>query len=84
MSYRVFIGREADEALGDLPNDAREQVLDRLSFLKSNPRPVGVKKLFGGKNKWRLRVRDWRILYEIDDKAQEVRVYRIRHRSKAY
>jgi mRNA-degrading endonuclease RelE of RelBE toxin-antitoxin system len=35
-------------------------------------------------NLWRVRVGDWRVLYEIDDTARTVRVVAVRHRSKAY
>jgi mRNA interferase RelE/StbE len=34
--------------------------------------------------RYRLRVGDWRVLYTIDDQAREVRIYRIKHREKAY
>ncbi|MBI4284164.1 MAG: type II toxin-antitoxin system RelE/ParE family toxin [Chloroflexi bacterium] len=33
---------------------------------------------------YRVRVRDMRILYRIDDQAKEVIVYRVRHRREVY
>jgi len=50
----------------------------------SNPRPHGVKKLSGGGSRWRIRVGDYRILYEINDSKKLVRIYRIAHRKDVY
>jgi mRNA-degrading endonuclease RelE of RelBE toxin-antitoxin system len=47
-------------------------------------RPPGCKKLKGGDNEWRIRVGDYRIVYEIDDRARTVDVTRIAHRREAY
>ncbi len=55
-----------------------------LRALEENPRPPGVKKLRGRENEWRIRVGDYRIVYEIHDRILLVIVIRIRHRSKAY
>jgi mRNA interferase RelE/StbE len=49
-----------------------------------NPRPPGSKKLAGSKNEWRIRVGDYRVLYDIADKVRIVRVYRVRHRRDVY
>ena len=52
--------------------------------LSRQPRPVGVTKLRGPKNLWRLRVGDYRIVYAIDDATQVVDVSIIRHRREVY
>ena len=52
--------------------------------LEENPRPHGVKKLRGAENRHRIRVGDYRIVYEIDDEASEVITLRIRHRRDSY
>jgi len=52
--------------------------------LEENPRPHGVIKLKGAKNRYRIRVGDYRIVYEIDDEASEVIILRIRHRRESY
>jgi mRNA-degrading endonuclease RelE of RelBE toxin-antitoxin system len=35
-------------------------------------------------NDWRIRIGDYRVIYEIDDRAKVVKVMRIRHRREAY
>ncbi len=49
-----------------------------------NPRPTGCKKLVGGDKQWRLRIGEYRVVYEIDDQAKTVDVTRITHRREVY
>jgi len=53
--------------------------------LAANPRPPGCRKLQGsGRDDYRLRVGNYRVLYEVDDKARAVRIMRVRHRRDVY
>ena len=58
--------------------------MPRLEHLATSPRRPGCKKLKGGDHEWRIRVGDYRIVYEIDDKARTVDVTRIAHRREVY
>ena len=60
------------------------RILVALRGLASNPRPSGCKKLVGGERDWRVRVGDYRVLYEIDDAEKAVRVLSVKHRRDAY
>ena len=52
-------------------------------MLIENPRPKISKKL-KGKDSYRLRIGDYRIVYNIDDKNKTITVFRIRHRKDVY
>ena len=52
--------------------------------LQKNPRPPGVRKVQGHKRLYRIRIGQYRVVYEIDDQAKLVRVTRVRHRKEAY
>jgi mRNA interferase RelE/StbE len=52
--------------------------------LYDEPRPYNSKKLSGGGSTWRIRMGTHRILYEIDDAKNLVKVYRIAHRKEVY
>lgn len=52
--------------------------------LEADPRRRGAKKLTGFEHQWRIRVGEYRVLYEIDDDQRLVHIYRIAHRSEAY
>lgn len=67
-----------------MPSDALGRVLPGIRELAGNPRPVGCKKLNGYKDRWRIRVGNYRVVYTIDDGRRSVDVTRIAHRKDAY
>lgn len=67
-----------------MPTQMVARILPRIERLASIPRPPRCKKLKGGDKEWRIRVGDYRIVYEIDDKARTIDVTRIAHRREAY
>jgi mRNA interferase RelE/StbE len=82
--YRVSLAASAEKELRRLPPGMIARVMPRLERLAGDPRPAGCKKLHGGDHEWRVRVGDYRIVYEIDDKAKIVDVTRIAHRRNVY
>jgi mRNA interferase RelE/StbE len=84
VSYRVTLTVAAVKERGRLDSAVRGRVDEMLKGLRDEPRPAGVKKLAGSKLDWRVRIGDYRILYEIDDTEQLVTVWRIAHRREVY
>jgi mRNA interferase RelE/StbE len=84
ISYRVALTASAEKELEGLPSKVVARIMARLEQLAATPRPPGCKKLKTGDNQWRLRVGDYRIVYEIDDTAKTVDVTRIAHRREVY
>lgn len=82
--YEVFLERGAERDLRRLTPLAFQQIIAAIRVLAENPRPRGSRKLSGSRNDWRIRIRDFRIIYEVDDRAKAVRVMHIRHRREAY
>ncbi|WP_331001031.1 type II toxin-antitoxin system RelE/ParE family toxin [Nostoc commune] len=56
----------------------------KIDELAIEPRPNGVKKLQGGENTYRIRVGDYRVIYDIFDDVLLVNVIDVGHRSKVY
>ncbi len=83
-SYRVALTASAEKELEALPSKVIARILSRLESLASSPGPPGCKKLKGGDNEWRIRVGDYRVVYEIDEVAKTVDVMRIAHRREVY
>lgn len=83
-SYRVALTTSAEKELRALPAKVVGRIMPRVGRLASAPRPPGCKKLKGGDNEWRIRVGEYRIVYEIDDTARIVDVTRIAHRREVY
>ena len=82
--YRVFLERAAEKQLKQLSAKLHDRLIAAVQALAKNPRPPGCRKLTGTDNDWRIRVGDYRIVYEIDDASREVRVNRVRHRREVY
>ncbi len=83
MEYEVFILRRAQKALANLPTQNYPRIRDLIGALASNPRPSGCKKLTGREG-WRIRSGDYRIVYEIDDRQSRVTVLDVGHRKDIY
>ncbi len=60
------------------------RIISHIRALAENPRPSSCRKPTGSKNDWRIRIGDYRVLYEIDEKAKAVRIIRVRHRREIY
>lgn len=61
-----------------------EKIKGLLLNLRENPRPLKCKKLAGGEQEYRIRYRNWRILYSVHDSKKQVIVYGILDRKEAY
>jgi len=82
--YEVYLERAAERDLRRLPAEIFYRVVPHIKALAQNPRPSGCHKIAGSKSDWRIRVGDYRVIYEIDERAKAVKVMRVRHRRKAY
>ena len=81
--YNIFLETRAEKDLDNLDHARRKRIVASLLFLKKDPRH-NAKKLKGPLSVYRIRIGDWRVIYEINDNAKKILVYRIKHRSEAY
>ena len=82
MNHEVVLTRNAQKHMRALPHTIRTRIRSRLRSLGDDPYRGAVKlKVAPG---YRLRVGEYRILYEVDDKRAVVTVKGIRHRREAY
>jgi len=84
VAYAVSLLPAAEREWRKLSREILPRVSSALLALEDEPRPRGVAKLSGGSDRWRIRVGDYRIIYEIDDAAHEITVLRIAHRRDVY
>lgn len=83
-SYRVEFTTAAAKELRKLDPAIRRRILSGIAELERDPRPAGCKKLTGESNAWRIRIGDYRVLYEVMDDALVVTVVRVAHRREVY
>lgn len=83
MKYSITILRSARKRLETLPLDVYEQLRDSIRELGENPRPRGCLKL-PGRDGWRIRIRDYGVIYEIDDHVARITILNIDPRKNIY
>lgn len=84
MNYRVTLTDTAVKERKRIDAVVRQRIDQVLLGLQTDSRPPGVKKLSGRYQDWRVRVGDYRILYQINDDHQLITVWRIAHRRDVY
>ncbi len=82
--YDVQLMPSAQKDLNSLSGDLLSRLERAILGLYDQPRPPRTKKLAGSGSKWRIRVGDYRILYEIDEARKQVKIFRIAHRKEVY
>ena len=83
MRYQVILPKSVQKEVDRLPDDTAKRILTRLTGLETNPRPADVKKL-KGRDAWRIRVGDYRVIYEIHDRVFQILVMTVGHRREIY
>jgi mRNA interferase RelE/StbE len=73
----------AARAYRRLHKPVRDRISGAIDGLASNPRPTGTAKL-AGRDDYRIRVGDYRIVYAVDDDERLVLIARIAHRREVY
>jgi len=84
VTYRVEFTAAAARQMKKLPRPARDRVLEAIDGLADTPRPHGAKKLVGEQTAWRIRIGDYRVIYDILDEQLTVTVVRAAHRREVY
>lgn len=83
MAYIVSLKHSAEKELERFPAKIQDRIIEHLISLTEEPRPSGVKKL-RGREGYKIRVGNYRILYVIDNAEEKVEVFSIAHRKDAY
>ena len=79
-TYRIEFTPTANRDFRGLPQDIQRRLRPKIDGLAENPRPRGVETLTGEENLYRIRVGDYRIVYQVRNEALLVVLVRIRHR----
>ncbi len=82
--YEILLAQAAEKDLRKLPSEIFKRIVPKIKELSKNPKPQWSRQITGSRNDRRIRVGDYRIIYEIDARAKVIRVMRIRHRKNVY
>lgn len=84
MKYHIEILPKAARQIRKLPKSVQDLLFPALFALADNPRPLGCKKMAGSTDEYRIRVGNYRIVYQVQDKKLWVLVVRLGHRREVY
>jgi mRNA interferase RelE/StbE len=83
MPYQIIIEKTAQKDILKINRSAQITISQSISLLADEPRPTGCIKL-KGREAWRIRVGDYRVIYEINDKILIIKVVTVSHRRDVY
>jgi mRNA interferase RelE/StbE len=82
--YNILFKPSVEKDFSSLSISAIARVGERIERLKTDPFPRQVIKLSGAESLYRIRVGDYRIVYEVKVKARQVIIHYVRHRREVY
>ena len=83
--YRLVIKASAAKELEAVDGKRnRQRLVAAIGSLADDPRPSGAEKLSGMKDRFRIRVGDYRVVYAIEDDILTVYVVKVGHRREVY
>lgn len=82
--YKIIVTQTAEKALYKLPKKIIPKILGAIQALSMNPYPTACRKLTGEKDTFRIRVQNYRIIYEIHGATIEIKILKIGHRKDVY
>ena len=83
MPYTIVVLRRAQKELAELPSEFYTRVRDAIRKLGEDPRPPGYIKL-SGREGFRIRIGNYRVIYEIDDAQHALNVMHVGHPRDVY
>ena len=84
MTYAIITPKIVQKQLDTLPNAVYERIYTKIQQLAKNPYPDGVVKLKGTDNEYRIRIGDYRVRYQINNKDLIVILVQCKHRKDSY
>ena len=83
MKYSVEIRRKAQKELAKITQPYRTKIIETIKELEKSPYPHNCKKL-SGREAWRIRVGDYRIIYEVNGEKLIILIIKVGHRREIY
>jgi mRNA interferase RelE/StbE len=84
MAFRIEWKKSTRKDFRKLPPSTTDRIVEAVENLAENPFPHGVGKLSGSEHAYRIRLGDYRIVYEVVTESKLVEIQRVRHRKDVY
>ena len=83
-SYQIKWKNSAKKELKSLAKEMIPKIIKTVESLAENPYPTGIKKMVGSNNTYRIRVGEYRIIYNIESNLLIIEIIKIGHRQGVY
>lgn len=83
-AYEIYIEQRTERDLKRLPPEEFERIIANIKTLSTTTRLAGCRKMVSSKGDWRIRVGEYRVIYEIDDEKRAIIIMRFRHHKGAH
>lgn len=84
MSWTVNIHRKALKSLADINKKDQNRIREAIDSLESDSHPFGVRKIVGSDSMYRIRIGNYRVVYEVQNQQLSILVVDIGHRREVY
>ena len=84
MAYALQFKPLALRQLEKLPRDAQKKLAAKIEALREDPFPPGCRKMEGVADTWRIRVGDYRVVYQVHHGMLLILVLTVGHRKDVY
>ncbi len=81
--YNIQIRKKAQKSLSKIPDPFQSNIIENIRKLAQNPYPHQSIKLTG-REAWRIRIGNYRVIYEIFENELVILVLNIGHRKNIY
>jgi len=83
-AFSVTLKPSVEKDLRHLPATVLGRVMERIDGLRAEALPRAAVKLSGAERLYRIRIGDYRLIYEVDTQAKQVVIHHVRHRREVY
>jgi mRNA interferase RelE/StbE len=84
MMYEVIVPKNVQKDIDELSENLRDRIEEAIEDLAEDPRPNGVTKMKGSDSRYRIRIGNYRVVYDINDGKLLVLVVQCQHRREVY
>jgi mRNA interferase RelE/StbE len=83
-SFKIEWKSSSEKDFKHIDKQYIHRILNVIENLSTNPFPIQCKKLHDSESSYRIRIGDYRVIYQVDSKTKTITIYYVRHRKDAY
>ena len=82
--FEIYLERSEGKRLRNLSGNILRRIIPHIKSLKDDPKPAGCRKIVGAERVYRIRIGDYRVVYEIDEERHRINIMAVGYRKDVY